>query len=209
MSQPATVIKPTSFAFVDTWRGHRVDLSKPDPATINLDDIAWSLSSQPRFNGHTMGGCSYSVAQHSIWTAWYMQTQLHQQPTIVLQALLHDAHEAYIGDIPTPVKWLPGVCDTINPIAERLQSAIHSALKIPPPEGAAVQLISHVDHVALAVEAHYLMQSKGRNWGLPVLSASELKAWHDPRDENWGYESFIECVERLLLSKSIADVFSG
>jgi len=210
MNQPniapakTTLIAP----FVDTWRGQRVNLVDPDPATIRLDDIAWSLAAQPRFNGHTLGEIPYSVAQHSIWVAWYLETQHGHGPEAVRQALLHDAHEAYLGDIPTPVKWLPGVAEAITPIAERLQHAVHVALKVPKPTPHTRQLISHADRIALAIEAGHLMASQGRGWELPALSTADLALWRAPLPAEVAFEKFWVCYELLVAGDAIAEVFA-
>lgn len=68
---------------------------------MSIDDIAHSLANQCRFNGH----CArfLSVAEHSVRVASRVQ-ETTKDPKIALTALLHDAAEAYIGDIPKPIK---------------------------------------------------------------------------------------------------------
>jgi uncharacterized protein len=68
----------------------------PDPDDVCIDDIAHSLALICRFNGHCRW--HYSVAQHSVLVS-YMVPQEH-----ALQALLHDAPEAYVGDMCRPMK---------------------------------------------------------------------------------------------------------
>lgn len=82
-----------------TVSGRAVNLYQPEPAMIDLSDIAHALSRIQRFGGHTV--VPYSVLEHSMLVArivaqYYPQYQLH--------ALLHDATEAYIGDAPRPLK---------------------------------------------------------------------------------------------------------
>jgi hypothetical protein len=69
----------------------------PDERQIDIDDIAQALSNIPRWLGHT--GQHYSVAQHCCWC--YDWTDGNK-----LEALMHDASEAYVGDCPTPLKIL-------------------------------------------------------------------------------------------------------
>lgn len=88
-------------AEIQTNSGIIFDLLNPDPEKISLDDIAHSLAMQCRFNGHFP--FFYSVATHSI-----LATTLAMQDRIfvdVLRAvLMHDAAEAYAGDMIRPLK---------------------------------------------------------------------------------------------------------
>ena len=68
----------------------------PRPEDINIEDIACSLAQTNRFNGHA--NFPVSVAQHSLLVCSLVPHSLK------LRALLHDAAEAYIGDIVTPMK---------------------------------------------------------------------------------------------------------
>lgn len=81
-----------------TFTGHRIDLSDPDRWLNAWDevDIAHALSHLCRFGGHVRG--FLSVAQHSLNVA------RRCAPEYRLYALLHDAAEAYILDIPRPLK---------------------------------------------------------------------------------------------------------
>jgi len=84
--------------YIITISGIKFDLLNPTPEQIKLIDIAHSLSMTNRFNGHTQ--FPYSVAQHSLAVAEMVDAPYK------LGALLHDAGEAYIGDIITPIKRL-------------------------------------------------------------------------------------------------------
>lgn len=79
-----------------THSGLLFDLVNPDYDEVNIEDIVFGLSRQMRFNGHTK--FPYSVAQHSMFVAELMP------PELAAYGLLHDAHEAYMGDITSPVK---------------------------------------------------------------------------------------------------------
>jgi hypothetical protein len=76
--------------------GKLIDLAHPQTTDIDIEDIAWSLSNIMRFNGHL--STQISVARHSLEVSRLVPTEL------ALAALLHDAHEAYVGDIVRPVK---------------------------------------------------------------------------------------------------------
>lgn len=75
-----------------TVSGKRIDLLNPDMSQIDIEDIAHHLALINRFTGAT--AVPYSVAQHSCLVA----------EVVGFEGLMHDAHEAYIQDISTPVK---------------------------------------------------------------------------------------------------------
>ncbi|PKM30207.1 MAG: phosphohydrolase [Gammaproteobacteria bacterium HGW-Gammaproteobacteria-11] len=85
-------------SWILTATGKRIDLLRPDPSMICAEDIAHSLSRLCRFNGHTAP--HYSVAEHSLRVAAIVPEQYQ------LDALLHDATEAYVGDMTRPLKQL-------------------------------------------------------------------------------------------------------
>lgn len=78
-----------------------MNLLAPAAADISILDIAHSLSQLCRFVGQI--GVFYSVAQHSVLCSRYCD------PADAMAGLLHDAAEAYTGDLPRPVKVLPGM----------------------------------------------------------------------------------------------------
>lgn len=80
-----------------TYTGLEFNFVDPDPEQIRIEDIAHSLSMQCRFGGHTK--CFYSVAQHSLILADMVESEEDKRI-----ALLHDAAEAYLGDVVGPVK---------------------------------------------------------------------------------------------------------
>jgi hypothetical protein len=84
-----------------TRSGLHFDVTKPDPNSILITDIAYGLSHKCRFGGHTSRW--YSVAQHSIQVCEYVQ-MTGTEDSIALAALLHDASEAYLTDLPSPIK---------------------------------------------------------------------------------------------------------
>lgn len=81
---------------IRTFSGKLVNVFDPDPDNILIEDIAHSLSMQCRFAGHI--NRHYSVAQHSLNCSFLIEDELK------LDALMHDAAEAYITDLPRPIK---------------------------------------------------------------------------------------------------------
>ncbi len=88
---------------VTTVNGTTVDLFNLQPEDIRLTDIAIALSNLCRFNGQLPSGTFYNVAQHSMVLADYFTMQNYSLPHAQF-ALLHDAAEAYIGDMAHPIK---------------------------------------------------------------------------------------------------------
>ena len=85
----------TGSKWLPTITGKRVNPTDLHPADICIEDIAHALALVNRFAGHTPE--PISVAQHSVCVARLVRAGLKRQ------ALLHDASEAYIGDV---TKWL-------------------------------------------------------------------------------------------------------
>lgn len=101
--------------------GALFDVLQPNPGDIRLDDIAHALSNICRFNGHTKE--FYSVAQHSLLVSDLVDYE-HK-----LQALMHDAAEAYVGDVVTPVKFLLG--DKYRELITGVEKSIAQAFGYP------------------------------------------------------------------------------
>lgn len=96
MSDELQAIVAKQKSFVRTYSGKSVYPFNPSKEQFCIEDIAQALSNQCRFNGHLTE--FYSVAQHSVYVSRMLRGE-HR-----LFGLLHDAAEAYISDIPTPVK---------------------------------------------------------------------------------------------------------
>jgi len=96
---PAPRIMPNFFIRMNS--GDTFHYNDIDSNTFSLHDFAHNLSRINRFHGATLGK-PYSVAQHSCLVGDYLLQ--HFDPLTAFIGLLHDGHEAVIGDIPTPFK---------------------------------------------------------------------------------------------------------
>lgn len=105
--------------YIVTATGQWFDLVDPQPDMVNLIDIQYALSRQQRFTGHTYVNCN--IALHSI-----MVSETAANSEVKLQALMHDAHEAYTGDIAGPLKSLLG--PELAEIESRIDKVIAEAL---------------------------------------------------------------------------------
>lgn len=88
---------------IRTFSGTMVDLKNLDPKTIKVEDIAWGLATEYRYGGHTVPSL-ITVAQHSVEVA--VRVAKGAPVEYQLAALMHDASEAYIRDMPRPIKSL-------------------------------------------------------------------------------------------------------
>lgn len=126
-----------------TYDGQAFDLSDPHNYTFNIDTIAHALSNLCRFTGHTVE--FYSVAQHSVIVSRLVPHEY------ALAALLHDAAEAFLGDVATPLKRLLPDYELIE---IDVQAAILNAFGVP---SQMLPVIKAADTKALATEVYYLM----------------------------------------------------
>lgn len=131
---------------IRTWTGLLLDLSNPHFSSIRIEDIARGLSYKFRFGAHSES--ALTVAEHSI-NASHAVPQEH-----ALAALLHDASEAYIGDIPSPIKSL---MPDYKEIEHKLTLAIFTAFKVPYPLHESVK---KADAALLEQEWQYIVHER-------------------------------------------------
>lgn len=153
---------PVKKTQIETYTGRFVDILEPDAGTISIEDIAHGLANQCRYGGQCRR--FYSVASHSILVSKLVESEFGHDPSykdIVLAALLHDSSEAYLVDIPTPVK---RHLKDYKAIEYGLMTAIFSKFALPYEFDAMPDVIHYADVLALKLEAELLMKSKGRNY---------------------------------------------
>jgi 5'-deoxynucleotidase YfbR-like HD superfamily hydrolase len=147
--------------WLDTASGRRLNLSNPSPKSIDIEDIAGALSRICRFGGHTSE--FYSVAQHSVLVCEVVA--ILGRPDLRLVALHHDSHEAYLGDMPTPLKRRLRDMDQFfgySQLAHAIDQAIGQALGIyAPTHQNDDALLKHADRIAFQVEAKRLLPNHG------------------------------------------------
>lgn len=165
-------------AWIEMMSGQPFYPLEPRPDDIHIADIAFALSNLCRFNGH----CPfYSVAQHSVHVAEFVEKQFQKShvyhPTpkrIMLAALLHDASEAYLVDVPRPVK--RQMLDYIA--AEKyLEAVIRDRFELTEDLS---DLIKLGDDVMLATEKRDLKPNGKRDWRLkhePLAPPYRIVSW--------------------------------
>lgn len=130
--------------------GGYFDFVDPDPATIHIGDIAWGLANTCRFGGQCLH--FYSVAQHSVLVSELVPKE------DAFAALMHDAAEAYTGDMVGPLKQL---CPDFKVIEQRVEAAIADRFNLPPvlPDS-----VKRADLRALRTEQRDITSGRRDSW---------------------------------------------
>jgi uncharacterized protein len=173
-------------ASIQTYSGRRFSPLEPVAADVVIEDIAHALANQCRFGGH----CSvfYSVAQHSCVVADVVGA-LDSGLDDRLWALLHDASEAYLLDLPHPLKHGTVLGTAYRAIEAPLQAVICARFGLPAEPPPAVK---EADRAVLASERLALMRD---SFDWPELAGVEaidlqLEPWLPARAEREFLERF-------------------
>lgn len=136
--------------WIQCFSGHPFWPLDPRPEDIRGEDIAHALAHQCRFAGH----CEtfYSVAEHCIRASFIVPEE------DALWALLHDAPEAYLVDLPRPIKHSPGLAGSYQRIERNLMAMVCQVFDLPPEEPESVKA---ADLQLLETEFRDLMDSHG------------------------------------------------
>lgn len=145
---------------IETASGIAFNPILPDVRDIRAEDIAHALGHQCRFSGHTRE--HYSVAQHCVLVAELLKRWGCDRETI-FRGLLHDASEAYLVDLPKPVKALPEM-QPYRDAEARLQRLIFERYGLAPSEPTADAAVHRADMILLATEARDLMPFRIPHW---------------------------------------------
>ncbi len=162
---------PTAQDWIRTASGNVFSLSDPTPEMFRIEDIAHALSRICRFCGHTRH--FYSVAQHSVAVSTICP------PENQLEGLLHDAPEAYVGDMSRPLKHRPDM-EAYRLIEKGIWLALAEWAGLPATMSAEVK---DRDNVMLVTEQRDLMV--GSNWKHKLAEplAAKIRPWPIPEAE--------------------------
>lgn len=158
----------------------------PRLGDIQIDDIAWALSMLCRYGGHVKR--FYSVAEHCVMVSRIVP------PEFALWALLHDATEAYLVDLPRPIKHC---MPDYKKHEQRLERVIAERFNLPWPMPAEVK---DADTRMLLVERDQLLAASRLAWGYPQAHTTTLAVGPlaPPRLECWKPgEARLEFLQRF------------
>jgi 5'-deoxynucleotidase YfbR-like HD superfamily hydrolase len=173
---------------IQTLSGRRVNPFDAAPEDIDPADIALALSNLCRFGGHSRA--FYSVAQHSVIVSDLL-AETGAPPEEVLAALLHDASEAYLGDLPHPIKHRSELGARFKAAEQALEAVIAQRFALPEASAA----IKPIDRALLATERRTFSRVA---WEWPELDGVEpldleIEPWEPPR----AAREFLDRYERL------------
>lgn len=145
---------------IETANGIHFNFLEPKVDDVDIKDVAFALANQCRFNGHVP---FMSVAEHSVSVAARLS------PSLQLAGLLHDAAEAYLSDIPSPIKqYLPDYLA----MEEKIQKVIYDAFHVHLTEQD-IHAVKQADKDATSTEAFHLLPSQGKDWSSVLFTPQE------------------------------------
>ena len=153
---------------IRTFKGNWVNVFSPDIDTFDIEDIAHALSHQCRFRGQPSH--FYSVANHSIY-CYQEAVNMKLNKNAQLSALMHDCSEAYLVDIPRPIKREFSQYKIIEMGLMKTLSMVFGFMW-PLPE-----LVLQIDNLALQREWDYLMVENKNAPKVPVYSQEYAEAY--------------------------------
>jgi uncharacterized protein len=135
-------------ATIETFTGKWFDILNPQPEQIDIESIAHAEAMICRFTGHVK--YFYSVGQHS-WLGSYLVPDEN-----ALEFLLHDASEAFIGDMSRPLKHLTAAGGPYREVEKNIMAVIRAKFGLPSTQS---DIIHKIDNQMLYAEKNQLMSS--------------------------------------------------
>lgn len=170
-------------SWMHTFTGKKFYPMAPRAEDICIEDIAHSLSLQCRYNGHVIS--YYSVAEHCVLMSYAVS------PENALWALLHDATEAYVGDMIRPLKkFMPAyVVAEDNVMAAICERFGVTQLTMP-------DEVRDADNRILLTEKNALLVKTGHKWVVDDLEPLPvtIEGWSPAKAEIEYILRFVELV---------------
>lgn len=178
--------------WIQTYSGGMFWPMEPRAEDVRIEDIAHALSMICRFGGH----CErfMSVAEHCVLVG----------RKVGIHGLLHDAGEAYLLDIPTPVKAL---LPEYKLAEEEVLWAIYEALGIAMPSAAEEIIVKEADRRMLATEK-LILHKQTSMWGpAKPYMGMVIQGWNPAEAENRWLDAFQGFA--YILGKDITEIARG
>ncbi|UNC12886.1 metal-dependent phosphohydrolase [Acidiphilium multivorum] len=171
-----------------TASGLYFDFDRLSSNMLSIDTIAQALSHICRFSGHTSR--FYSVAQHSVHVAnCHCVPRRHR-----LAALMHDAAEAFLGDVSTPLKQMLPDYQALERRVEEMIFFRFGIAEIPAD-------VWKADKIMLATEGRDLMPLSGEEWAT-IAGEQPLPALIRPWSPGYARDRFLDLYHELQSGKA-------
>lgn len=164
------MIRGAIAGYIQTFSGGAINPLDADVEDINIEDIAHALGCQCRFAGHLKS--FYSVGQHSVLVSH------HCDKRDALWGLLHDATEAYLIDVPRPLKRYGEFGEAYRKTEDRLMRVICERFNLPP---AMPPSVHRADDLLLRAEANQLFRTLRpeiwKDWDCSPVEGIKVEPW--------------------------------
>jgi hypothetical protein len=164
--------------YMMTRTGRRFYFDAPNPASIDLRDIDHALRHLNRFTGHVG---PYNVATHSV-NVLMCALDLGADDATARLALMHDAHEAYVGDISSPLKIAIG--PAFAAVDQRAADVVAIRFKL----CGDAALVHKADRMVTHAEALAFLGEPAKVWA--------VDPWTEFRCSSWGHSfAFLDACQ--------------
>lgn len=164
---------------IQTYSGKTVTLTDPRTDQLEIGDIARALAYNSHYGGHAPK--FFSIAEHCLLVTELVKKHESDHPDLLMMALMHDASEAFLGDMVKPLKVL---MPDFQKIERRMTACINFRFKL---DGSYMATIKKYDRMAQEIEfnafynkqgsklLHYLFPERAREDFLTLYHAINLK----------------------------------
>ena len=176
---------PQTVSSIALYNGDFFDFNDPESHDFDIDVISHALANICRFTGHTIR--HYSVAEHSVLVSRLLPDRY------ALDGLMHDAAEAYIGDVSSPLKAL---LPEYRKIEEKVEKALarHFGTSYPMPD-----VVKAVDKSLYLAEVRQMTYGSDKLWSRDKVAPDVMIAGMQAKDAK---QFFLSRFRELTQGKS-------